>query len=121
MAKIVFVLLLAVIVVVSFIVDEFSGGRVEFKDRDGKTVRRWKSEGFLPGDLLEDLPNDPFSEPRHYLVVEVRENKDGVQYAKVVECSSSGDYGADSTAAYMSAREIRGKGWTIVKNIYKSK
>lgn len=121
MAKIVFVLLLAVIVVVSFIVDEFSGGRVEFKDRDGKTVRRWKSEGFLPGDLLEDLPNDPFSEPRHYLVVEVRENKDGVQYAKVVECSPSGDYGADSTAAYMSAREIRGKGWTIVKNIYKSK
>lgn len=121
MAKIVFVLLLAVIVVISFIVDEFGEGRVKFKDRDGKTVGRWKSEGFMPGDLLEDLPNDPFSEPRHYLVVEVRDNKDNVQYAKVVECSPSGDYGADSTAAYMRARDIYNKGWRIVRNIYKSK
>jgi hypothetical protein len=121
MGKIAAMLLVAVVVVVSFLIEEISRNRIKIKDRDGKTVTRKMSDGYMPGDVLVSYPNDPFEETRHYLVLEVRENRDGEQYAKVVNCSETGDYTVDSVFAYMNVKEMDSKRWILEKNIYKVK
>lgn len=121
MGKIAAMLLVALVVVVSFLIEEISKNRIRIKDKNGKTVTRNISKGYIPGDVLVSYPNDPFEETKHYLVLEVRENRDGVQYVKIVNCSENGDYTVNSVFAYMNVKEIDSKRWILEKNIYKVK
>ena len=121
MAKIVVVLLIALVIVGSFLMEEISKNKFKIKDKNGKTVTRKKSDGFMPGDVLAYYSSDPFETTKYRLVLETKTNRNNIQYVKVVDCSEDGDYTAENTPAYFPEYVISDLGWEIIKNIYKVK